>query len=75
MKCPKCRSRGFKPSSDIRRPLVNIGGKESYETVSIRRYVCVCCGHAFKTQETFLEEIVTVAQGSFFAGASAAPAG
>lgn len=57
--CPKCRSKDFNPTPDIRRPLVNLGGKEQYASLAIRRYVCVCCGYSFKTKEEFYEEIVT----------------
>ena len=69
MTCPRCHSKGFKPSPDIRRPLVNIGGKEQFDSVAIRRYVCVCCGHAFKTKEEYWMEIVTNRQDDLFEAA------
>ena len=59
MICPRCRSAHFQPSPELRRPLVNLGGKETFDTVAIRRYVCVCCGFAFKTEEKYSAEIVT----------------
>ena len=61
MTCPRCRNADFQPSPEIRRPLINLGGKETFDTVAIRRYVCVCCGYAFKTEEKFSVEIVTTA--------------
>lgn len=60
--CPKCKSKEFRRSEDLSRPLVNIGGKESFQSFDVRRYVCVCCGLAFKTKEEYWAEIQTTSQ-------------
>jgi len=57
MICPKCKSKDFKPSNEFPRPLFNLGKKEKFATVDIRRWMCVICGYRFKTKEEFLEPI------------------
>jgi len=57
MVCPRCKSKNFKPTEDVKYPLHNLGRKEHYDTVNIRRYICTCCGFKFRTQEIFFDEI------------------
>jgi len=59
MKCPFCKFEGFVPSPEFPKPLIQHQGKESYNTVNYRRYVCLVCGRAFKTAETFDCEVQT----------------
>ena len=59
MLCPNCKCDGFKPSKDVKKALVNLGGKEKFASVDYRRYVCLHCGYAFKTEEVFCGEIKT----------------
>jgi len=57
MNCPKCQNRGFEPTADVKRPLVNLGGKQHYEKFDLRRYACLQCGHVFITKETFFRDV------------------
>lgn len=57
MKCPKCLNKNFVPSRDFKRPLINLGFKEHYDTFNVRRYSCVECGYVFKTKEVFYMEV------------------
>ena len=57
MICPKCKNTDFNETDDVRKPLRNIGGKESYDTVDYRRYICLQCGYAFITAETFERDL------------------
>jgi len=59
MICPFCKFKGFKPTPEFPKPLIQHRAKESYDTVNYRRYVCLVCGRAFKTAETFECEVQT----------------
>ena len=59
MICPFCRSENFTPSEEFNRPIKNLGGKECFDTVDYRRYVCLVCGRTFKTKEVYDSEILT----------------
>jgi len=53
MNCPNCKNIGFKPSEEFVKPLKNLGGKKSYDTTDVRRYVCMQCGFRFYTYEAY----------------------
>lgn len=57
MKCPECKNKDFKQTHDVKYPIQNLGGKERYDTVDVRRYCCMQCGFRFKTHELFAEAI------------------
>lgn len=59
MVCPKCKGKGFTPTEDAPRHLINIGGKEHFATFDTRRYVCINpgCGHAFLTKEHHYRDV------------------
>ena len=57
MKCPQCGNRNFRPTEDVKRPLKNLGHKEKFPTFDTRHYVCLQCGYAFITKETFYREV------------------
>lgn len=57
MICQRCKNKGFVPTNDFKKPLINIGGKEHFPTFNIRRYTCVQCGFVFKTKEEFYMEV------------------
>lgn len=54
MLCPNCHNKGWEPKRGLETPIVNIGGKQYYNTGAVRRYVCVNCGCFIKTSETML---------------------
>lgn len=66
MVCPKCKNRGFTPTVDAPRPLINIGGKLRFATLDTRRYVCVQCGHAFVTKEVYYRDLDVRTQPDLF---------
>jgi len=57
MNCPKCQNRGFEPTADVKRPLVNLGGKQHYDNFDLRRYACLQCGAAFITKEVYFRDV------------------
>lgn len=57
MICPRCKNAGFVPSTDFKKPLINLGAKEHFSTFNIRRYTCVQCAYVFKTKEEFYMEV------------------
>jgi rubredoxin len=57
MKCPKCKNKGFRPTEELKHPLLNMGNKEKYDTFDTRRYVCLQCGYKFMTSEEYYREI------------------
>ncbi len=52
MKCPQCKNDGFEATEDVRSPLM-YRNKQAYDTVNYRQVVCLQCGCAFLTAETF----------------------
>lgn len=55
--CPECGSEEYNPDGPFSKPLINLGGKETYKSCAIRRYVCVCCGYKFYSIEKHWKEI------------------
>jgi DNA-directed RNA polymerase subunit RPC12/RpoP len=66
MKCPNCKNKGFVPSEDMKKPLKNLSGKESYGDHDTRRYVCLQCGYRFLTIEKHLRPMRVLTQGEMF---------
>lgn len=59
MVCKQCKSKGFKPTEDMPRPLVNLG-KKKFGGVDYRYYMCVMCNFKFVTKEEFEREIIVI---------------
>jgi hypothetical protein len=52
MNCPECKGHAQdKGTGTATSRLRNLGGRTSYATVTIRRYLCEECGYAFFTEE------------------------
>ena len=54
--CPKCHNKGFEPSENFSKPLVN-KGKKNHRSFAIRYYACINCGARFKTIEEHYEDV------------------
>jgi hypothetical protein len=56
MNCPRCKNIGFIPTEEFRKPV--IVHKTIYGSISNERIlICIQCGNAWKTTETFKCEI------------------
>lgn len=66
MRCPHCKNKGFHPTTDTPRPLINLGGKEHYDTFNTRRYLCVQCRKIFLTKEEFYRDVNAQSEPSLF---------
>lgn len=66
MVCPKCKNRGFLPSEEFPRPIINLGKKEKFASFDTRRYCCVQCGHVFLTKEEYYRDVKVRTQASLF---------
>lgn len=60
MVCPNCENKGFKPTEETPRPLINLGKKEHFKSFNLRRYVCLQCTHRFVTKEEFYRDVAQV---------------
>ncbi len=57
MICPNCHgiAEDDPDDADPKRTTVNLGGKKTLKSFSIRRYSCTNCGYTFKTIEKHWE--------------------